>query len=207
MNRSFYRYAHILEIYKNFAICVANIYLSLSFIFILIHSTCIWRMNLKFYKVKLINTAAAASFPGVMVIKNLPANAGDMRETGSTPRSERPPGEGKSNPVQYPCLESLMDRGAWRAVVHGVGHERATEHTHSCCQRPTCAEDSLSAILCDHRGCCVSQLMTCTYIDLSSGSRHDTSTRTPSMRIFKSSRGTFIPTFRQKFQILKSSFH
>ena len=64
-------------------------------------------MNLKFYKVKLINTAAAVSFPGAVVIKNLPANAGDTRETGSTPGSERTPGEGKSNPVQYPCLESL----------------------------------------------------------------------------------------------------
>ena len=71
MSRSFYCYVHIVEIYRNFAICVANIYLSLSFILNLIHSTCIWRMNLKFYKVRLINTAAAMSSPGATVVKNL----------------------------------------------------------------------------------------------------------------------------------------
>ena len=72
MSRSFYCYVHIVEIYRNFAICVANIYLSLSFILNLIHSTCVWRMNLKFYKVRLINTAAAMSSPGAAVVKNLP---------------------------------------------------------------------------------------------------------------------------------------
>lgn len=50
MSRSFYCYVHTVEIYRNFGICVANIYLSLSFIFNLIHSTRVWRMNLKFYK-------------------------------------------------------------------------------------------------------------------------------------------------------------
>ena len=52
-----------------------------------------------------------------LVVKNLPANAGD---TGLTPRSGRSPGGGHSNPLQYPCLENLMDRGAWRAAVHRV---------------------------------------------------------------------------------------
>ena len=60
--------------------------------------------------------------------KNSPANAGD---TGSTPGSRRPPGEGKGNPLQYSCLENAMDRGAWRAAVHGghkrIGHELATK--------------------------------------------------------------------------------
>ena len=49
----------------------------------------------------------------VSVVKNLPANAGDTRETGSIPGSGRSPGVGNGNPLQYSCLENLMDRGAW----------------------------------------------------------------------------------------------
>ena len=56
----------------------------------------------------------------VLVIKNPPANAGDVRYTGSIPGSERSPGEGNGNPLQYSCLENPMDRGAWQAMVHGV---------------------------------------------------------------------------------------
>ena len=51
---------------------------------------------------------------------NLPADAGDPRDTGSIPGSGRSPGEGNSNPLQYSYLENPMDRGAWRATVHGV---------------------------------------------------------------------------------------
>ena len=54
------------------------------------------------------------------MVKNLPANAGDM---GSIPGSERSPGEGNSNPLQYACLGNPMDRGAWRATVYGVAKE------------------------------------------------------------------------------------
>ena len=56
-------------------------------------------------------------FPGGSVVKNLPANAGDL---GLIPRSERSPGGGNGNPLQYSCLESPMDRGAWQATVHGL---------------------------------------------------------------------------------------
>ena len=56
-------------------------------------------------------------FPGDSLVKNLPANAGDM---GSIPGSGRSPGEGNGNPLQYSCLENSMDRGAWWATVHGV---------------------------------------------------------------------------------------
>ena len=56
--------------------------------------------------------------------KESAANAGDMRETGSVPGSERSPGEGNGSALQYSCLESLMDRGAWRATVHGVAKSR-----------------------------------------------------------------------------------
>jgi len=55
-----------------------------------------------------------------LVVKNLPANAGDTGDEDSVPGSGRSPGGGHSNPLQYPCLENLMDRGAWRATVHRV---------------------------------------------------------------------------------------
>ena len=56
----------------------------------------------------------------VLVVKNLPANAGDIRDSGSIPGSGRCPGEGNGNPLQYSCLENSMDRGAWWTIVHGV---------------------------------------------------------------------------------------
>ena len=55
-----------------------------------------------------------------LVVKNPPANAGDGRDAGSIPGLGRPPGEGTSNPLQYPCLENSIDRGAWWATVHRV---------------------------------------------------------------------------------------
>ena len=54
------------------------------------------------------------------MVKNLPANAGD---TGSVPGSGRSPAGGHGNPVQYSCLENLMDGGAWQATVHGFTKE------------------------------------------------------------------------------------
>ena len=48
-----------------------------------------------------------------LVVKNPPANAGDLRNASSIPRSERSPGEGNDNPLQYSCLGNPMDRGAW----------------------------------------------------------------------------------------------
>jgi len=56
----------------------------------------------------------------VLGVKNLPANAGDVRDGGLIPGSERSPGEGNGNSLQYSCLENPMDRGAWRVTVHGV---------------------------------------------------------------------------------------
>jgi len=54
------------------------------------------------------------------MVKNLPANAGDIRDGGSIPGLGSLPGGGHSNPLQYSCLENPMDRGAWRATVHKV---------------------------------------------------------------------------------------
>ena len=55
-----------------------------------------------------------------LLVKNPPANAGDLRDMGLIPGSGRSPGEGNGNPPQYSCLENTMDRGAWWARVHGV---------------------------------------------------------------------------------------
>jgi len=55
--------------------------------------------------------------PGDSVVKNPPANVGDM---GSVPDLGRSPGKENGNPPYYSCLENPMDRGAWRATVHGV---------------------------------------------------------------------------------------
>ena len=54
------------------------------------------------------------------MVKNLPADAGDIKDAGSIPGSGRSPGGGHGNPLQYSCLENLMERGAWWATVHGV---------------------------------------------------------------------------------------
>ena len=55
-----------------------------------------------------------------LVVKNLPANAGDLRAVGSIPGLGGSPGGGHRNPLQSPCLERPMDRGAWWATVHEV---------------------------------------------------------------------------------------
>ena len=58
--------------------------------------------------------------PGGAVVKNPVASAGDTQDAALIPGSGRSPGGGNDNPLQYSCLESLMDRGAWLATVHGV---------------------------------------------------------------------------------------
>ena len=63
------------------------------------------------------------------MIKDLPANAGDMRDTGSIPGLGKSPGGGHGNPLQYSCLENPMDRGAWQAIVRRVIESDTTEVT------------------------------------------------------------------------------
>ena len=58
-----------------------------------------------------------------LVVKNPPASAGDLRDSGSISRLGRSPGGSHGNPFQYSCLENPMDGGAWRATVHGVTKE------------------------------------------------------------------------------------
>ena len=54
------------------------------------------------------------------VVKQLPANAGDVRDAGLIPGLGKSPEEVNGNPLQSSCLENPMDRGAWRATVHRV---------------------------------------------------------------------------------------
>ena len=54
------------------------------------------------------------------VVKNPPANAGNIKDEGSVPGLGRFPRGGIGTPLQYSCLENPMDRGAWGATVHGV---------------------------------------------------------------------------------------
>ena len=60
-------------------------------------------------------------------VKNPPANSGDLRDMGSILESGKSSGGGHSNPLQYSCLENPMDRGTWRATVHGVAESDITE--------------------------------------------------------------------------------
>ena len=89
-------------------------------------------------KIKIIKTVlaekAAYKHPGLiftpylsnpasqvaLVVKNLPATAGVVRDTGLIPGSGRTPGGGHGNPLQYSCLEKPMVRGAWQHAVHRV---------------------------------------------------------------------------------------
>ena len=82
----------------------------------------------------------------MLVVKNPAANAGDIREGGSTPGSGRSPGGKLGDPLQYCCLENPMDRGAWWAMVPGsqsVRHDCSdSAHTHAC-MKQTLNEDIL----------------------------------------------------------------
>ena len=66
------------------------------------------------------NLGVWRGFLGGLVVKNPPANAGDVRGAGSSPGPGRSPAEGNGNPLQYSRLENPMDRGAWWAPGHGL---------------------------------------------------------------------------------------
>ena len=63
----------------------------------------------------------------LLVVKNPPANAGDIRDVNSIPRSGRSPGEGNDNPLQCFCRGNPLDRGAWRDIVHGVAKSQTQQ--------------------------------------------------------------------------------
>ena len=66
------------------------------------------------------------------MVKNPPANARDARDESSIPGSRRSPREGNDNQLEYSCLRNTMDRGAWRAMVHGTltSWTQLNMHTH-----------------------------------------------------------------------------
>ena len=61
------------------------------------------------------------------MVKNLPANAGDVRDAGLIPGLDSTPGRGPDNPLQYSFLENPMDRGTWWATVHRAAQSHMTE--------------------------------------------------------------------------------
>ena len=64
-----------------------------------------------------------------LLVKNPPANAGDVRDAGSIPGSGRSPGEGNGNPIQYSCLENPLDRGVEGCSLQGCKELDKTEVT------------------------------------------------------------------------------
>ena len=74
-----------------------------------------------FYPTKIrMGSGALGASQAVLVVKNLPANAGDVRDTGSILGLGRSPRGGNGNPLQYSYLGNPIDRGTWWAAVHGV---------------------------------------------------------------------------------------
>ena len=72
----------------------------------------------------LVSRIELRAYQVALVVKNLPGNAGDIRNTGSIPGSGRSPGEGHGKPLQYSCLQNPMYRGVWQAIVHRVTKSR-----------------------------------------------------------------------------------
>ena len=70
-------------------------------------------------------------FPASSVLKNPPANEGDMGDVGSIPGWGRSYGGGNCNPFQCSCPKTSMDRGNWEAAVHGAAELNMTEHAHT----------------------------------------------------------------------------
>ena len=73
----------------------------------------------------MIITRVPLGFPGVSVVKNPPANAGDVRNVGLIPGSGRSPVGGHSNQLQYSCVENTIDRRDWQAIVHMVAKNQS----------------------------------------------------------------------------------
>ena len=86
--------------------------------------------NCRTFQPQLIKKQIAATIKVMeSLLKNPPANAGDIKDSGSIPGSERSPGGGHGSPLQYSCLEDLLDRGAWWVTVHRVAELDTTEVT------------------------------------------------------------------------------
>ena len=80
----------------------------------------------------------STSFPGGSVGKESACSAGDAGNMGSILGSERSPGGGHGNTLQYSCLDNPMDKGAWQATVHGVAKSGTRLKQLSTCHNPVC---------------------------------------------------------------------
>ena len=76
-------------------------------------------------------TSIIEGLPVASLIKSLPANARQTKYAVSISGWERCPGEGNGNLFQYPCLGNPMDRGSWRAALHGITNSRTRLSTHA----------------------------------------------------------------------------
>ena len=74
------------------------------------------------------NCLVPVGSPGGSLVKNPPASAKAIGDTASSPESGSSLGGGDNNPLQYSCRETLMDRGAWQATVHGVAKSQTRLH-------------------------------------------------------------------------------
>ena len=86
-------------------------------------------LSATFFFLRLFYTSKIMASQVALVVKNPPANAGDIRGLGSIPGLGRSLGEENGNSLQYSGLENLMDRGAWRATVLGHKEWDTTEAT------------------------------------------------------------------------------
>ena len=74
-----------------------------------------------------LGTWACLASQVALVVKNMPASAADVRDMGLISGLGRSPGEGQHNPLQYPCLENPVDRGAWWATVHSIAKSQTRQ--------------------------------------------------------------------------------
>ena len=86
--------------------------------------TLIWKDTFNPTITAALFTRAKTPSQVALMVKNPPANSGDLRDAGSIPGSGRCPGGGNGHPLQYSCPENPMDRWAWRATVHVVAKSR-----------------------------------------------------------------------------------
>ena len=101
--------------------------------------------------IKLGLSAVVRASQVALVVKNLPANAGDRSDTGLIPGSGRLPWGGNGNPLQYSCLGNPMDRVAWWAAVHRVAKSQTrtevTSHTCTLLVRKQCLQTYMTVTL------------------------------------------------------------